>query len=107
MLFPLSGNFKMRIFRNKFNFSELVRPSEFQSCRSRLAVAFFSGMALTAIFVPAVLFVCNLNHHESILPVPENTPGQYQPGIYPDNSPVIIRLTGLTYNLSGKVFIAG
>jgi hypothetical protein len=97
----------MRILKNALNFSNMIRLSEFHSCRSRLAAAFFSGMALTAVIAPAVLFVCNLNHHESVLPVPENAPGQYQPGTYPDNPPVIIRLTGLTCNLSGEVFIAG
>jgi|WetSurMetagenome_2_1015567.scaffolds.fasta_scaffold1768354_2 hypothetical protein len=66
----------------------------------RLTAAFLSGMVLTAVAAPTLMFLSELPNREVIAPVPGNNPVYYDPGISPDKKPAVKQGTELVYAFS-------
>jgi hypothetical protein len=98
------------MMKNCKSVSELLstaRNYAFSPGQWRLAVAFLSGMVLTAVAVPSLAYLNEHNYHEYIVPVPEITPKLYEPGNLPYQTPAAYRTTGLACNFPMEVHITG
>jgi hypothetical protein len=74
----------------------LIRNRERGSSRWPMVAAFITGMVLTAATAQTLVFANELTHKE-VIPVPQNTPKLYEPGIFPDKNPPERQITELVY----------
>ena len=83
----------------------LIRNWEGGSSRWPLVAAFITGMVLTAAAAQTLVLANELTHRDAIVPLPQDTPNLYEPGVYPDKNPAEYRISGLVYAFSEEAHI--
>ena len=85
----------------------ILQNCERGSSRWPLVAAFISGAVLTAAAVSTLAGMNEHTHRENIVPIPQDAPKLFEPGVAPGNNPAEHHLAKLVYAFSEEALISG